>query len=111
MNRAPGLQLQWDPHSRLGQTPLHLPTERGVHPQIWLGAPPRLALGLGFWCLAWGRIWAQYLQQEPLAAHHSSFAPVDGLGKGQLPAVAQQHRDAGGLWRDPAGWDRAPGPR
>lgn len=27
MNRAPGLQLQWDPHSRLGQTPLHLPTE------------------------------------------------------------------------------------
>lgn len=37
------------------------------------------------------------LQEQSLAAHHGRFAPVDGLREGQLPAVAQQHWDAGGL--------------
>lgn len=43
----------------------------------------------------------QYLQEQSLAAHHGRFAPVDGLREGQLPAVAQQHWDAGGLHRTP----------
>lgn len=43
----------------------------------------------------------RYLQEQSLAAHHGRFAPVDGLREGQLPAVAQQHWDAGGLRRTP----------
>jgi hypothetical protein len=32
---------------------------------------------------------SSYLQQEPLVPDDSCFAPVDDLGKRQLPAVAQ----------------------
>lgn len=39
----------------------------------------------------------RYLQEEPLVPDDGGFAPVDDLGEGQLPAVAQQDRDAGRL--------------
>lgn len=87
-----------------------LSTAAGAAPPFQAGSDPPAGALPGS-AGVWGRIWSRYLQQEPLAAHDSGSAPVDDLGEGQLPAVTQQHRDAGSLWRDPAGWDRAPRPR
>jgi len=86
----------------------------GFTPKLDLGGVHhhQCQCGGGSLCPARGRVRPPYLQQQPLAAHHGSFAPVDGFGEGQLPAVAQQHGDAGGLRRDPrqAGTE-PPGPR
>lgn len=60
-------------------------------------------------CPARGRIRPRYLQEQPLTAHHGGFAPVDHLGEGQLPAIAQQHGDAGGLHGTPQGLGQSPG--
>lgn len=35
-----------------------------------------------------------YLQQQPLVPQDGGLAPVDDLGEGQLPAVAEEDRDA-----------------